>query len=122
MDVSTSTKKLRDAVKSLNRPVWAMVESSSIAPFVKDSIKKHVDRVIVCETRENRLIAKSEDKSDQADADRLARLLRMGEFKAVHVPRGARRDRVETLRLYKRIQADVSRTKNSIMTRKYADW
>ncbi len=114
VDVGTSAAKLQRALQGLPGPVWAMVESSSIAPFVKDSIEKHVDRVIVCETRQNRWIAMSENKSDQADADRLSRLLRMGEFKAVHVPRGARRDRVETLRLYRKIQGDVSRTKNRI--------
>ena len=117
LDVKTTAASLRKAVTGLDGPVWAMVESSSIAPFVKDSIEKHVGRVIVCETRENRWIAKSENKSDQADADRLARLLRMGEFKEVHVPRGAGRDRAETLRLYKRIQGDVTRTKNRIKSK-----
>jgi len=106
--------------------VWAMVESSCIAPFVKDSIEKEVDRVIVCETRENRWIARSENKSDQADADnksdqadadRLARLLRMGEFKEVHVPRGLRRDRLEALRLYRKVQGDAIRTKNRIKSK-----
>ena len=66
-----------------------MVESSSLAPLLKEWLDPVVDRVIVCETRENRWIARSEDKSDPADADRLARLLRMGEFKAVHVPERA---------------------------------
>lgn len=117
VDVNTSAVDLQNALSDLPGPVWAMVESSSIAPFVKDSIEDHVDRVIVCETRQNRWIAMSENKSDPKDADRLARLLRMGEFKPVHVPRGAGRDRVETLRLYKKIQGDVSRTKNRIKSK-----
>jgi len=117
VDVPTSVLRLKRALKCLEGPVWAMVESSCIAPFVKDSIEKEVDRVIVCETRENRWIARSENKSDQADADRLARLLRMGEFKEVHVPRGLRRDRLEALRLYRKVQGDAIRTKNRIKSK-----
>jgi transposase len=88
-----------------------------MAPFVKDSISSVVDRVIVCETRENRWIAQSEDKSDPADASRLARLLRMGEYKEVHVPGGAGLDRRETLRMYNKIVRDVVRTKNRIKSK-----
>jgi transposase len=116
-EVPTREARLRRVFKGLPPPVWVMVESSSIAPFVKDCIDSSVDRVIVCETRENRWIAKSEDKSDKADADRLARLLRMGEFKDVHVPRGLFRDRREVLRLYQKAQGDASRTKNRIKSK-----
>ena len=63
-EVPTREARLRSVFKGLAPPVWAMVESSSIAPFVKDCIEGEVERVIVCETRENRWIAKSEDKSD----------------------------------------------------------
>jgi transposase len=117
VDVPTTATRLQRALKGLEGPVWAMVESSCIAPLVKDSIEKAVDRVVVCETRENRWIARSENKSDQADADRLARLLRMGEFKEVHVPRGLRRDRLEVLRLYRKVQGDAIRTKNRIKSK-----
>jgi len=116
-EVPTRESSLRRVFKGLPPPVWVMVESSSMAPFVKDCIDGSVDRVIVCETRENRWIARSEDKSDQADADRLARLLRMGEFKDVHVPKGLRRDRREVLRLYQKAQGDASRTKNRIKSK-----
>lgn len=117
IEVSTSAKSLKKTLKGLEKPVWAMVESSCMAPFVKDCIEAAVDRVIVCETRENRWIARSENKSDQADADRLARLLRMGEFKEVHVPKGLRRDRLEVLRLYRKAQGDVIRTKNRLKSK-----
>lgn len=117
VDVPTNATRLQRELKGLPRPVWAMVESSCIAPFVKDSIEKAVSRVIVCETRENRWIARSENKSDQADADRLARLLRMGEFKDVHVPKGLRRDRLEVLRLFRKVQGDATRTKNRIKSK-----
>ena len=41
----------------------------------------------------------------------------MGEFKDVHVPKGLCRDRREVLRLYQKIQGDVSRTKNRIKSK-----
>jgi len=117
IEVSTSAKSFKKALKGLEAPVWAMVESSCMAPFVKDCVEPVVDRVIVCETRENRWIARSENKSDQADADRLSRLLRMGEFKEVHVPKGLRRDRLEVLRLFRKVQGDAIRTKNRIKSK-----
>jgi transposase len=114
LDVPTEKRKLSKALSLISGPVWAMLESSFIAAFVKECIEDTVDRVIVCETRENRWISKSENKSDQADADRLARLLRMGEYKEVYVPKGIDRDRREVLNLYTRCQGDVARTKNRI--------
>jgi transposase len=114
MDVPTKAAALKKALKGLPRPVWAMVESSYLAPQMVEMIGGVVDRLIVCETRENRWISHSEDKGDQKDAERLSRLLRMGEFKAVHVPAGLGRDRREVLRLSRKLVGDVSRTKNRI--------
>jgi transposase len=116
-EVPTQARRLSQALKGLAQPACVIIESSAIAPFVKECIEGVVDRVIVCETRENRWISRSEDKSDQADADRLARLLRMGEYKDVHVPKGLSRDRREVLRLYQKAQGDSSRTKNRIKSK-----
>ena len=113
-EVVTQERRLRAAVRKLPRPVWAMVESSSLAPLLKEWLDPVVDRVIVCETRENRWIARSEDKSDPADADRLARLLRMGEFRPVHVPDRAGQERRELVRLYQKTVGDVTRLKNRL--------
>jgi transposase len=113
-NVVTNQKKLQQAISGLSPPVCVMVESSCLAGYVKDSLEKTVDLVIVCETRENRWISKSDDKSDHKDAERLAKLLRYGEYKEVHVPRGVGRDRREILRLYQKAQGDVSRIKNRI--------
>jgi transposase len=110
----THGRRLRAALQSLPRPVWVMVESSSLAPLLKEWLEPVVDEVVVCETRENRWIARSEDKSDPADADRLARLLRMGEFKAVHVPARAGQERREWVRYYQKTVKDVTRLKNRL--------
>jgi transposase len=114
VEVPTTMKDLRAAVKDLPGPVWVMLEASSMAPFVKWAFETRVDRVVVCETRENRWIAKSEDKSDPRDADRLARLLRMGEFKEVHVPKRDRQELREMVYLCDKAVRDVSRLKNRL--------
>ena len=66
VDVPTARTDLREALEGLSHPVWAMLEASTMAPFVRECLGGVVDRVIVCETRENRWVAKSEDKSDPA--------------------------------------------------------
>lgn len=114
VDVSTDKRQLQKALGNLPGPCWVMLESTFIAAFVKECIEHTVARVIVCDTRENRLISQSENKGDQVDAARLARLLRMGEFKEVYVPKGIHRDRLEVLRLYGKLQGDVARTKNRL--------
>ena len=44
-DVPASVSRLKGALRGLDSPVWVMVESSSMAPFVKDCIDGLVDRV-----------------------------------------------------------------------------
>jgi transposase len=114
VDVPTVVAELRAAVKGLPRPAWAMLEATAVAPLVKWALEPVVDRVIVCETRENRWISQSEDASDPRDADRLARLLRMGEFKEVYVPQRERQELRELARLYDRTVKDGTRLKNRI--------
>jgi len=106
--------ELRAAVKDLRRPAWVMLEATAVSSFVKWALEPVVDRVIVCETRENRWIAKSEDASDPRDADRLARLLRMSEYKEVHVPRRERQELRDLVRLYDKTVRDGTRLKNRI--------
>ena len=113
-EVVTQERQLRAAMRRLPQPVWAMVESSCLAPLLKEWLDPVVDRVIVCETRENRWIARSEDKSDPADADRLARLLRLGEYKAVYMPARAGQERRELVRLHRKTVGDVTRVKNRL--------
>jgi len=118
--VSTNARQLRAAVRDLPlESTWAMIESSSVSIFVREALASVLDRVIICETRENRLISKSGDKSDEKDAHRLARLLRLGEFKEVYVPSRSWQEIRELLHVYQKVVGDVTRTKNRIRA-KYA--
>lgn len=113
-EVPTEVEALRGAVKGLRAPVWVMVEASAMAPFVKWALESVVDRVVVCETRRNRSISDSEEKDDPRDADQLARLLRMKEFKEVYVPRRERQELRDLVKLYGRTTQDGTRIKNRI--------
>jgi len=113
-EVPTEVEALRKAVKDLRGPVWAMVEASAMAAFVKWALDPVVDRVIVCETRENRWISHSEEHEDARDADKLARLLRMKEFKEVYVPGRDGQELRGLVRLYGKIVQDGTRLKNRI--------
>ena len=117
VDVPTNAEARGAALQGLPRPVWAIVESSTMAPVIRDSLEDVVDRVIVCETRENRWVAKSEDKGDAADADRLARLLRLGEYKEVYVPARPRQELRELMILGRKAVGDVTRAKNRIKSK-----
>jgi transposase len=113
-EVPTQAESLRQAVEGLRAPVWVLLEAGSMAPLVKWSLEPAVDRVIVCETRQNRWIANSEDKSDARDADRLARLLRMGEYKEVYVARRDGQELRELVGLYGKVVGDAVRAKNRL--------
>ena len=113
-NIPTDARQLRDAARRLPAGMWALLESSTMAFFVKEALEGALGRVIVCETRENRWIAKAQDKSDAKDAERLARLLRMGEFKEVHVPARPRQEIREIVHAYQRAVGDTVRAKNRI--------
>ena len=112
--VPTDPRQLRAAVSNLPPGYWAMLEASSVSFLVRNALASVMDRVIICETRENRLISNSGDKSDDKDAHRLARLLRLGEFKEVYVPSASWQEIRELVHSYDKVVGDVVREKNRI--------
>lgn len=112
--VPTTKLHLRRAMKPLAGPVWVMVESSCNAFIISQYLSPVVEQVVASETRENRLISRSDSKSDQLDALRLAKLLRMGEYRPVHIPERERQEQREMVRSYQRAVGDVARAKNRI--------
>jgi len=113
-EMVTEAACLVDAVRSLRAPVWVMLESGSMAAYVKRSIEGAVDRVVVCETRQNRWISHGEDKCDRRDAEKLARLLRMGEYKEVWLSGRDGYELREVVRLASKTLGDVVRAKNRL--------
>jgi hypothetical protein len=63
-----------------------------------------------------RLIFRSRDKNDRKDAERLAKLLYLGEAPAVHVPAADVRTWRELITCRGRVVAERTRAKNSLLT------
>src|SRR5262249_53596986 len=73
-------------------------------------------RVVVAHPGRLRLIFRSKDKNDRKDAERLAKLLYLGEAPAVRVPSGDVRTWRELITCRGRVVAKRTRAKNSLRT------
>jgi hypothetical protein len=60
------------------------VEASTLSRWAARTIDPYVDRVLVCDPRENYLVSRNARKSDVSDAYNLCRLLRLGELQEVY--------------------------------------
>ena len=83
---ATSQAALIDAVSSVRGPRMVVVEESPIAQWVKMSLEPYVDRLVICDPRQNRWIAKAEFSDDRTSAIKLAQLARGGYVKEIYHP------------------------------------
>jgi len=81
-----------------------------------DTLSPIAARVTVAHPGHLRLIFRSRDKNDRKDAERLAKLLYLGEAPAVHVPAGEVRTWRELITCRSRVVAKRTRAKNSLRT------
>ena len=81
--IRTNSTDIRQFFKGLSGTVRVVFEEGTQAAWLYDLIRPLVAAVTVCDPRENRLL-KSGNKSDDIDVDKLARLLRLGDLKAVY--------------------------------------
>jgi transposase len=81
-----------------------------------DTLSPIAARVTVAHPGRLRLIFRSKDKNDRKDAERLAKLLYLGEAPAVHVPSGDVRTWRELITGRGRVIAKRTRAKNSLRT------
>ena len=81
--IRTNSSDIRQFFKGLSGTVRVVFEEGTQAAWLYDLIRPLVAAVTVCDPRENKLL-KSGNKSDDIDVDKLARLLRLGELKAVY--------------------------------------
>jgi len=63
-----------------------MLEESNLARWISQLLRPHVQQLIVCDARRNRLISQDAHKHDRRDAFALARLLRLNEYRSVWQP------------------------------------
>jgi transposase len=87
----TAIPALIEALEQVPRPRLLTFEEGPLAGWLLRNVAAHVDQVLVCEPRRNRLIAKEADKDDPLDAEKLAHLFRGGFLKEVHHPQDLQR-------------------------------
>jgi len=82
----TSAENLIHVVGEVPGPKELVVEESAVAQWVKDTLEPYVDKLVVCDPRRNRWIAKDDFNDDRTSAIKLAQLLRGGYLKEVAHP------------------------------------
>jgi len=80
----TSAENLIELVSAVPGPKELIVEESELAQWVKETLTPYVDRLVVCDPRRNRWIAKEDFNDDRRSAIKLAELWRGGYIKEVH--------------------------------------
>jgi transposase len=84
----TSAENLIELVGAVSGPKELVVEESTVTQWVKDTVEPYVDRLVVCDPRHNRWIAKDDFADDRTSAIKLAQLLRGGYIKEIAHPDG----------------------------------
>jgi transposase len=106
--LQTGATAVRSYLKRLKGRVSVTFEEGTQAQWLYDVVQPLVTSVLVCDPRQNRLLAAG-NKSDRIDAQKLAELLRNGSLKAVdHRDHGVRLLK-ELVRNYECLVQDTTR-------------
>lgn len=108
VSLKTGATAVRSYLQRLKGRVFVTFEEGTQAQWLYDVVQPLVTQVMVCDPRQNRLLA-SGNKSDRIDAQKLAELLRHGSLKAVdHQDHGVRVLK-ELVRNYECLVQDTTR-------------
>ena len=91
LQCETRIPALTEVLEAVPRPRRLTLEEGALADWLYRNLKPHVDELLVCEPRRNRLISQEGEKDDPLDAGKLAQLYRGGYLKAVHHPESLER-------------------------------
>ena len=108
LTIATGAAAIRSYLQRLKGRVYVTFEEGTQAQWLYDLVQPLVTEVIVCDPRQNRLLAAG-NKSDRIDGQKLAELLRNGSLKAVdHRDHGVRVLK-ELMRNYECLVGDSTR-------------
>ena len=79
-------RRVVERLRQIDRPFEVCYEASSGYGWLYDQLQVFASRVVVAHPGQLRLIFRSKRKNDRADADKLAKLLFLGEVPPVYVP------------------------------------
>jgi transposase len=82
----TSAENLIELATSVKGPKTLIVEESHVAQWVKSVLEAFVDKLIVCDPKENRWIARDDFIDDRKSAIKLAELYLVGKIKEIYHP------------------------------------
>lgn len=112
--IQTKAKELQELVVGIKGHKRVVLEEDQMADWVTRVLEPHVDEVIRCQPQYNKLISKSEDKWDEADAEALSELLYLNRIKPVHHPEVKYRTLREAVRAYWIASNALTRAKNRL--------
>lgn len=98
----------------LPRPAAVCFEASTAYGHLYELLSPVAERVVVAHPGQLRLIFRSKQKHDRADAEKLAKLLYLGEVPTVHVPGADVRAWRQLIEYRRRLVGKRTRTKNAL--------
>jgi transposase len=98
----------------LPRPAAVCFEASTAYGHLYELLSPVAERVVVAHPGQLRLIFRSKQKHDRADAEKLAKLLYLDEVPTVHVPGADVRAWRQLIEYRRRLVAKRTRTKNAL--------
>lgn len=111
---ATTRREVEKFMDGIKGPKRVVLEESQMADWMTRVLVPRAEEVIRCQPQHNRLISKSEDKSDATDADTLSDLLYLNRLKKVHHPPAAYRTLREAVRGYWIASRELTRAKNRL--------
>jgi len=107
-------RHLTGKLKEIPRPFAICYEASNGYGFLSDLFSHVADKVVVAHPGQLRLIFRSKRKNDRVDAEKLAKLLFLGEVPPVYVPRFNIREWRDMITFRSHLVRDQTVTKNRL--------
>ena len=111
--LETKADTLLEFVQGLHGTLSLAFEEGTLAAWLHDLLKPHVNRVVVCDSRKAALL-RDGNKSDRIDARNLSELLRTNQLKPVYHGEHGLRTLKELGRSYLTVSKEMTRTMNRI--------
>ena len=121
----TSALLLRQYIEALRqkkRPIYLTMEAGAFTRWASAIARPLVERLIICEPRDNRLIHSNPTKSDEADVEGMCLLLRLGKLKEVWMGQDRTREIYRAL-VYELLNwRDAQRELKALIKARYRGW
>jgi len=107
-------RRVVDRLRQIDEPFRVCYEASAGYGWLYDQLRPLAARVVVAHPGQLRLIFRSKHKNDRADAEKLAKLLYLGEVPPVYVPSSATRSWRGLIEHRNRCMGERIRAKNGL--------